>query len=123
LFEYGFKIALKKGFSMSGGIDMSLNRFLTVLSRIAAYILIILFVFLMITGYRSTGHFTFMTRGLANSLHIIYINIAFLVLVCLHALISIRFSLARKNVKGRYIDVLLLVTGAVFIAGFTYFAF
>jgi hypothetical protein len=102
---------------------MNLNRFLTVFSRVAAYILIVLFVIIMITGYRSTGHFTFMTRGLANSLHIIYINIAFLVLACIHALVSIRFVLARNNIRGRYIDVLLLVTGAVFIAGFTYFAF
>ena len=102
---------------------MSLNRFLTVFSRVAAYILIVLFVFIMITGYRGTGHFTFMTRGLANSLHIIYINISFLVLATIHALISIRFALARNKVKGIYIDVLLLVTGAVFIAGFTYFAF
>jgi hypothetical protein len=102
---------------------MNLNRFLTVFSRVAAYILIVLFVIIMITGYRSTGHFTFMTRGLANTLHIIYINIAFLVLACIHALVSIRFALARKNVKGRYVDVLLLVIGAVFIAGFTYFAF
>ena len=102
---------------------MSLNRFLTIFSRVAAYIMIVLFIVIMITGYRSLGHFTFMTRGLANSLHIIYLNIAFLVLACIHALISIRFALARKNVKGRYIDVLLLVIGAVFIAGFTYFAF
>jgi cation transport ATPase len=103
--------------------NMSLNRFLTVFSRIAAYILIVLFVIIMITGYRSTGHFTFMTRGLANTLHIIYLNIAFLVLACIHALISIRFALARKNVKGHYVDVLLLIIGAVFIAGFAYFAF
>ena len=102
---------------------MSLNRFLTIFSRVAAYILIVLFVFLMITGYRITGHFTFITRGLANSLHIIYFNIAFIVLATIHALISIRFALARNKVQGRYIDVLLLATGTVFIAGFTYFAF
>ncbi len=102
---------------------MNLNRFLTIFSRVAAYVLIVLFVVIMVTGYRSLGHFTFITRGLANSLHIIYINIAFLVLASIHALISIRFALARKNVKGLYIDVLLLVIGGVFITGFTYFAF
>jgi hypothetical protein len=102
---------------------MGLNRFLTIFSRVVAYILIVLFVFIMITGYRSTGHFTFMTRGLANSLHIIYLNIVFIVLVTIHALISIRFALERNKVKGWYIDALLLATGAVFIAGFTYFAF
>ena len=102
---------------------MSLNRFLAIFSRVAAYILIILFVFMMITGYRSTGHFTFIARGLANSLHTIYLNIAFIVLVSMHALISIRFALSRSNVKGWYIDVLLLAAGAVFITGFTYLVF
>lgn len=102
---------------------MGLNRFLTIFSRVVAYILIVLFVFIMITGYRSTGHFTFMTRGLSNSLHSIYLNIAFIVLVTIHALISIRFTLERNKVKSWYIDALLLATGAVFIAGFTYFAF
>jgi hypothetical protein len=102
---------------------MSLNRFLIVFSRVIAYILIVLFVSLMITGYRSTGHFTFMARGLANSLHTIYLNIAFLVFATIHALISIKFALARHRVKGLYIDILLLVIGVVFIAGFTYFAF
>jgi len=106
-----------------GGIDVRLNRFLITFSRVAAYILIVLFIFLMITGYRNTGHFTFIARGLANMLHIIYLNIAFLVLATVHALISIKFALARNNVKGKYIDILLLVIGAAFIAGFTYFAF
>jgi hypothetical protein len=102
---------------------MRLNRFLTLFSRIAAYILIVLFVFMMITGYRSTGHFTFIPRGMANSLHTIYLNIAFIVLATMHALLSIRFALVRNNIKGWYIDVLLLAAGAAFIVGFTYFAF
>ena len=102
---------------------MSLNRFLAIFSRVAAYVMIVIFIVIMITGYRSLGLFTFMGRGLANTLHIIYLNIAFLVLASIHALISIRFALARKNVKGRYVDILLLFIGAVFIAGFTYFAF
>ena len=102
---------------------MSLNRFLTIFSRVSAYILIALFIFIMITGYRSTGHFTFMARGLANSLHIIYLNIAFIVLATIHAVIAIRFALARHSVKGKLVDTLLLATGAIFIAGFTYFAF
>lgn len=102
---------------------MRLNRFFITVSRIAAYILIILFILMLITGYRSTGHFTFITRGLANSLHVIYVNIAFIVLAAIHALISIRFALSRKKIKGWYIDVILLGAGVLFIAGFTYLAF
>jgi len=105
-----------------GGIDMRLDKFLRVFSRISSYVLIVLFVLMMVTGYRNTGHFTFITRGFANSLHTIYINIAFIFLATIHALISIRFALAKKKVKGWYIDVLLFVTGAVFIAVFTFFA-
>jgi hypothetical protein len=100
-----------------------MNRFLSRLSRTVAYILIPLFIFILITGYRSTGYFTFMTRGMANSLHIIYLNIAFILLAAVHALISIRIALMRNGVKGKYVDVLLIITGIVFVAGFSYFAF
>jgi hypothetical protein len=64
-----------------------------------------------------------MTRGTANLLHIVYLNIAFIFLATVHALISIRTALMRNKVKGKYIDILLLITGIVFVAGFSYFAF
>lgn len=100
-----------------------MNRFLIRLSRTIAYILIPIFIFILISGYRNTGYFTFMTRGTANLLHIVYLNIAFIFLATVHALISIRTALMRNKVKGKYIDILLLITGIVFIAGFSYFAF
>ncbi|MGM0366393.1 MAG: hypothetical protein ACQEP5_07625 [Actinomycetota bacterium] len=99
-----------------------MDNFLRKLNRIFAYLLLPLFILLMVTGYRQVGYFTFLTRGMANALHQIYINISFLVLFTAHALISIRFALARNRVKGLYLDILLLVTGVVFIGGFAYFA-
>lgn len=101
---------------------MTMNKFLRTLNRILAYLLIPLFILLMVTGYRQLGYFTFLTRGLANSLHQIYANISFLVLFTVHALISIKFALDRKRIKGLHVDIMLLAAGIIFISGFSYFA-
>lgn len=100
-----------------------MNKFLTKFNRISAYILIVLFLVIMITGYRQTGHFTFIGRGLASSLHQVYINIAFLVLFTVHTLLGVRMALTRNKIKGIYIEVLLIILGLLVIAGFSYFAF
>ena len=100
-----------------------MEKFLLKLSRITAYILIVLFILIMITGYRQTGHFTFIPRGMANTLHQIYLNIAFLVVGSIHALTAIRRALIRNRIKSMYIDILLIVLGILFIGGFSYFAF
>ncbi|MCG9479840.1 MAG: hypothetical protein K9H14_06470 [Actinomycetia bacterium] len=99
-----------------------MEKFLRKLNRILGYLLMPLFIVLMITGYRQVGYFTFFTRGIANLLHQVYINISFLVMVTMHAGLSIRFALARNRIKGRSVDLLLLLCGLIFIIGFTYFA-
>lgn len=100
-----------------------MEKFLTRLGRITAYILVVLFILIIITGYRQVGHFTFITRGLANTLHQRYLNIAFLVVGTIHALVSIRHAFMRNRIKSTYIDILLIFLGIIFIGGFTYFAF
>jgi hypothetical protein len=100
-----------------------MDRFLIKLSRIASYILIVIIVLMLITGYRLTGHFVFITRGFANTLHSIYFNITFIFLFTIHSLTAIRFALIRNKIKGKYIDILLIAIGVAFIAGFIYFAF
>ena len=100
-----------------------MNRFLIRFNRIIAYVLIALFLAIMITGYRQTGHFTFIGRGLASSLHQIYINITFLVLFTVHTLIGVRIALMRNKIRGTYIEVLLIILGILVIAVFSYFAF
>jgi len=99
-----------------------MNKFLTKISRISAYILILLFVLIAITGYRQVGQFTFISRGLASSLHQIYLNIAILFFGAVHALIAIRDALRRNKIKGLYIDMLLILLGFIFVGGFSYFA-
>lgn len=100
-----------------------MERFLLKICRITAYISIILFILMMISGYQQMGHFTFMSRGMANTMHQIYLNVAFLFVVSIHALTAIRRALMRNRIKGVYINILLTVLGIFFIGGFSYFAF
>jgi len=98
-----------------------MEKILTRISRISAYILIVLVLLILITGYRQVGYFTFFTRGLANSLHQIYLNIAGLVVGSIHVLISIRKALARNRIRGVWIDIMLIVLGIAIVGGFSYF--
>ncbi|MHB1347822.1 MAG: hypothetical protein ACYCXK_10055 [Candidatus Humimicrobiaceae bacterium] len=88
-----------------------------------AYILLPLVMAILITGYRNTEHFTFINRGVANLLHSVWLNLAFLVVFTVHSILGIKLALIRNNVNGRYIDALLIAIGILFIAGFAYFAF
>ena len=98
-----------------------MEKILTRISRISAYILIVLVLLILITGYRQVGYFTFFTRGLANSLHQIYLNIAGLVVGSIHVLISIHKALARNRIRGVWIDIMLIVLGIAIVGGFSYF--
>ncbi len=98
-----------------------MEKILTRISLISAYILIVLVLLILITGYRQVGYFTFFTRGLANSLHQIYLNIAGLVVGSIHVLISIRKALARNKIRGVWIDIMLIVLGIAIVGGFLYF--
>ena len=100
-----------------------MEKILTRISRISAYILIVLVLLILITGYRQVGYFTFFTRGLANSLHQIYLNITGLVVGSVHVLISIRKALARNKIKGVWANILLIALGVAIVGGFSYFTF
>ncbi len=100
-----------------------MEKILTRINRISAYILIVLFLLILITGYRQVGYFTFFNRGLANSLHQVYLNIAGLVVGAVHVLLSIRRALIRNKIKGIYINIILALIGIVVVGGFSYFTF
>lgn len=93
------------------------------INRISAYILIVLVLLILITGYRQVGYFTFFTRGLANYLHQVYLNIAGLIVGAVHVLLSIRRALIRNKIKGLYINIILALIGIVVVGGFSYFTF
>ena len=100
-----------------------MEKILTRINRISAYILLMLVLLILITGYRQVGYFTFFTRGLANSLHQIYLNIAGLVIGAVHILISIRKALARNKIKGIWVNIILVILGVAVVGGFSYFTF
>jgi len=100
-----------------------MEKILTRINRISAYILLVLVLLILITGYRQVGYFTFFTRGLANSLHQIYLNIAGLVIGSVHILISIRKALARNKIKGIWVNIILIILGVAIVGGFSYFTF
>ena len=100
-----------------------MEKVLTRINRISAYILIVLVLLLLVTGYRQVGYFTFFTRGLANSLHQIYINIASLIVGAVHVLLSVRRALIRNKIKGIYINIILALIGIIVVGGFSYFTF
>jgi hypothetical protein len=100
-----------------------MEKVLTRINRISAYVLIVLVLLILITGYRQVGYFTFFTRGLANSLHQIYLNIAGLVVGAVHVLLSVRRALIRNKIKGVYINIILALIGIVVVGGFSYFTF
>ena len=100
-----------------------MNRFLIRLNRILCYLLLPLFIAVMITVYTNSGHFTFLNRGVANTFHSVWLNVAFLVLFTVHSLIGIRLALIRNKASNKILDMLLIAIGIIFIGGFTYFAF
>lgn len=100
-----------------------MEKVLTRINRISAYLLIILVLVILVAGYRQVGYFTFFGRGLANSLHQIYLNITGLVVGAVHVLLSVRRALIRNQIKGVYINVILALIGIIVVGGFSYFTF
>ena len=98
-----------------------MEKILTRINRISAYVLIVLVLVILITGYRQVGYFTFFGRGLASSLHQIYLNVAGLIVGSVHVLLSIRKALARNRIKGVWVNIMLIVLGIVIVGGFSYF--
>ena len=97
-----------------------MDRFLVKLNRYVAYLLIPVVFLMLMTGYRSTGNFTFMPRGFADLLHRIHLNVVFLFLFTLHTMLSLRVVFMRKKRGGRLLDVLLILFGTGIFGLFTY---
>jgi len=100
-----------------------MEKILTRINRISAYILIVLVLLILVTGYRQVGYFTFFSRGMANSLHQVYLNIAGLVVGAVHVLLSVRKALIRNRIRGVYVNIILVLMGIVVVGGFSYFTF
>lgn len=97
-----------------------MNRILTRIQRIIGYIIAVLLLLQLATGYRNLGFFTFIQHDLADSFHQIYIIIPFSFLAVSHLLIGVKRAFIRTKVKGIYIDIILLIVGVVFVIGIVY---
>jgi hypothetical protein len=97
-----------------------LNRFLQVLNRYISYTLMAVVFVLLMVGYRMTGNFTFIPRGLADLLHRIYLNVVFLLLFITHVLLSLRMVFKKKSISGKYLDVIFILIGVGLFGFFTY---
>jgi hypothetical protein len=102
------------------GMRKEVNRFLQRVNRYCAYLLIPVMFLILMTGFRMTGHFPFIPRGVADLLHRIYLNVIFLFLFALHLFLSLRFALLRRNIGGKVLDALFILAGAAMIGFFSY---
>ena len=89
------------------------------INRTIAYILIPLFLLMAVTGFVTGGKSKIMERGISALLHQEYLNIIFTVLVTVHTLFGIHIMLARRKIKGKLINSMLIAAGFVVITGFT----
>lgn len=89
------------------------------INRTIAYILIPLFLLMALTGFVTGGKSNILERGVSALLHQEYLNILFTVLVTVHTLFGVNIMLARRKIKGRLINGLLIAAGFVVISGIT----
>jgi hypothetical protein len=103
-------------------MNSSRDRFLVRFNRYISCVLIAVVMAMIIAGFRMTGNFLFLPRGLADLLHRIYLNVAFLLLFLTHTLLSLRIVLQRKGIRGKGIDIPFIVIGVGLFGYFSYLA-
>ena len=98
------------------------DRFLIRFNRYISYILIAVVIAMLVAGFRMTGNFIFLPRGLADLLHRIYLNVVFLLLFLTHTLLSLRIVFKRRGISGKGIDIPFILIGVGLFGYFTYLA-
>jgi len=102
-----------------------------IINRICAYLLGVLIVLYLITGYaiRSPVKFERIFPGLnitrlAVSLHLDWLDLVLIPLFLFHCLTSLRMIIVKKDAKGfRRIDLVFVAIGIILLAAFLYFRF
>lgn len=89
---------------------MKLDRFLFKLHRIISWVLLPLMIVVAVSGYAYVRKIQFLHRGLAFDLHNT-LDLPLLLLIVAHVVLAGRLELKRFKIKGRAVDVLLLVLG------------
>ena len=98
------------------------DRFLIRCNRYISYVLIAVVMAMIIAGFRMTGSFIFIPRGLADLLHRIYLNVVFLLLFLTHTLLSLRIAFKRRGISGKGIDIPFILIGVGLFSYFSYLA-
>ncbi|MGC1123236.1 MAG: hypothetical protein WBA22_19295 [Candidatus Methanofastidiosia archaeon] len=91
---------------------MKLNRYLHKIHRIISWLLVPVMAAVIITGYAYTRKLQFMNRGRAFDLHNRLVLPLILLLIA-HVMLAARLELMRFHIKGKAVDILLLILGIV----------
>ncbi len=73
----------------------------------------------ILSGYSYTRKIQFIHRGLAFDLHNT-LDLPLMVLLVAHVMLAARFELMRFKIKGKPVDVLLLVLGIILVVMVVY---
>ena len=82
--------------------------------RVVAWAIVPFMAVYVVSGYAYTRKVQFIHRGLAFDLHNT-LDLPLMVLIVAHILLGARFELMRCKIKGRPVDIFLLVLGIVLV--------
>ncbi len=91
---------------------MKVNRFLYKLHRVISWALVPLMIVVAVSGYGYVRKVQFLHRRLAFELHDT-LDLPLLLLIVAHVLLAARFELMRFKIKGKVVDITLLILGIV----------
>lgn len=98
---------------------MKLDRFLFKLHRVVSWVLLPFMVVVAVSGYAYVRKIQFLHRGLAFNLHDT-LDLPLLLLIVAHVVLAGRIELRRFKIRGKAVDVLLLVLGIAAALVLTY---
>lgn len=90
------------------------------ISKAVSYVLLILFITMILTGFVLTGKIKGIPRSSAALLHQQWLSIFTVLFFSLHSVFGIRLYLIRKQIYHKTIDILLSIGATVFFLGCLY---
>ncbi|MBU6998687.1 MAG: hypothetical protein HXS41_14015 [Theionarchaea archaeon] len=91
---------------------MNLNRYMFKIHRVVSWLLVPLMAAVIITGYSYTRNLQVLNRGRAYDLHI-QLELPLILLLIVHVVLALRIELMRFHIKGKTVDIFLLILGIV----------
>lgn len=91
---------------------MKLDRVLYRMHRWISWVILPFMIVIVVSGYAYLGKIRGFHRGLAFDLHT-KLDLPLILLIVAHVLLAGRFELMRFKIKGKAVDVFLLVLGII----------